>query len=724
MTRAFITTAISAWALFASASAANALEPWTDDHACIVCHANVVELRKASGDVHKDLSCNDCHVGRGNPHDTPDLGELQPFADKLAGKTRMRAGVLAACNKCHEKQATPWVESVHGPLTQVEVHGEQPDCLTCHGAAHQMAWSFNDKAEIVMQCSSCHGFAGEDGKPATSPYVVDTYRDTIHGRLLHLGNEKAASCTDCHSAHGVFAEADPRSTVNIKNRAQTCAQCHEGATESFAAAVSHEPPKIDHDTWAWIFTLFFSLLTFSTIALLVVHVLLDLFRSLRPHAHKHQTEDLHKASVRRDDEVQRFDIHQRIQHWGMMLSFTTLVVTGWPLKSAAVGQSSTFMDALGGAAAVGIIHRIAGGILIAVAVYHLIYLIVGIKRKTLKLSMIPGIKDARDLIGNIAFLLGLRKDRPKFGKFTYFEKFDYWAVFWGMLIMGLSGVMLWFPVAASGILPGEALELGRIAHSDEALLAALAIFLWHFYNVHLRPTIFPMSWVWLTGRISVETLYHEHREEYVRRFGDVPPVGLTAERPWHRRAAWSAIGLIAVVGIAVGVAFSDMDALSAKIEHLSEPPAAPEGTIAPAMHSKVPELPAVSRPKDPFGDCLTCHDKEAFEAGDKFPHKDHLDEYFEDEVKDAKCSMCHQPAWHSTKPVLLKVCYQCHDAGENGLPEKDDDDDADEQGVKPDDGGDDAADDNATPTAPAADDNATPTAPAADDNATPTAPAA
>jgi cytochrome b subunit of formate dehydrogenase len=128
--------------------------------------------------------------------------------------------------------------------------------------------------------------------------------------------------------------------------------------------------------------------------------------------------------------------------------------------------------------------------------------------------MVPGPKDAKHAVQNLLFFVGLRKERPNFPRFTYFEKFDYWAVFWGVLIMVGSGFVRWFPDLTVKYFPSWTYEIAHFAHADEAILAGLAIFVWHFYNVHLRPGIFPMSKVFLTGRLTMSELKHEHPAEY------------------------------------------------------------------------------------------------------------------------------------------------------------------------------------------------------------------
>lgn len=213
-------------------------------------------------------------------------------------------------------------------------------------------------------------------------------------------------------------------------------------------------------------------------------------------------------------EVQRFDLHQRLQHGLMALSFTLLVLTGWPLTTHGVGASQDLVGLFGGLEQTAWLHRVAAVGMVLAAVYHLFYLMGQAARGRLRFSMLPSPKDLADAAGNMMYFVGLRKTRPRFPRFTYFEKFDYWAVFWGVVIMAGSGTLRWFPDLATAYLPAWVYEIALHAHADEALLAALAIFLWHFYNVHLRPAVFPMSRVFITGRMTVAELEEEHGAEY------------------------------------------------------------------------------------------------------------------------------------------------------------------------------------------------------------------
>ena len=223
-------------------------------------------------------------------------------------------------------------------------------------------------------------------------------------------------------------------------------------------------------------------------------------------------------------EIERFDIIFRIQHVLMFTTFLLLSFTGWGLKFAhePQGLSSVWIRVWGGAETAGLIHRIAGVGMLLDFIWHVIYLayLFATKQMTinLKTTVIPLPKDVVDVVKNFMYFLGLSKEKARFGRFSYAQKFDYWAVFWGMFIIGFSGYALAFPMQVSYIIPQVASEwiwqLLWLMHSDEALLAIVFILFWHFYNEHLKPEVFPMSWIWITGKISTEKLKHHHPIEY------------------------------------------------------------------------------------------------------------------------------------------------------------------------------------------------------------------
>ena len=213
-------------------------------------------------------------------------------------------------------------------------------------------------------------------------------------------------------------------------------------------------------------------------------------------------------------EFERFSWNFRTQHLVLMVSCVILIITGLPLKFHEARVSHIFFDLIGGVQMSTLIHLIGAVGLIVVGVYHLLYLIASREGRRNFLALLPRPKDATDLFQMLRYFLGRTDRKPRFGRFSYVEKFDYWAVYWGMVIMIGSGLLLWFLETSLRFLPKFAADIAREAHSDEGLLATLAIIIWHLYNVHLNPEHFPMNRTFWTGMISEEEMRRHHPLEY------------------------------------------------------------------------------------------------------------------------------------------------------------------------------------------------------------------
>jgi cytochrome b subunit of formate dehydrogenase len=206
----------------------------------------------------------------------------------------------------------------------------------------------------------------------------------------------------------------------------------------------------------------------------------------------------------------RFNRNFRFQHIVMFSSVILLIVTGMPLKFPNFLLSRFVINFWGGIQYSTIVHRIGAGMLIYFMVHHFLYTILTRDGRRDFLLLLPKPGDAKDIVHNIRHFLGKRPDKPRFGRFSYIEKFDYWAVYWGCIIMIGSGLFLWFESTVLRFLPKYALDVAHEMHSDEAMLATLAIVIWHFYNVHFNPDRFPGTLLWWHGRMSE----HEMREEH------------------------------------------------------------------------------------------------------------------------------------------------------------------------------------------------------------------
>jgi len=218
------------------------------------------------------------------------------------------------------------------------------------------------------------------------------------------------------------------------------------------------------------------------------------------------------------EECERFSLLFRLQHVALLLSTLVLIVTGLPLRYSETSWAQAFFSWIGGVPVQAVVHRAAAALLIGVGSFHTAYItLTGEGRREL-LALFPRPKDFGDLLGNLAYFVGLVRRGPRFDRFSYVEKFDYWAVYWGIVIMVGSGLVLWQPALTMRVLPKYLLDIAHVIHSDEALLAAMAIAVWHFYNVHFNPDCFPMNWAWLTGRISRQQMKKHHPLEYEKRY--------------------------------------------------------------------------------------------------------------------------------------------------------------------------------------------------------------
>jgi cytochrome b subunit of formate dehydrogenase len=216
----------------------------------------------------------------------------------------------------------------------------------------------------------------------------------------------------------------------------------------------------------------------------------------------------------------RFHVPERIEHIILLVSFTGLALTGLPQKFAQNPFAQSMIDVFGGIEVVRIIHRVFATMLMAAGIYHggsITYKLFVLGQPP---YMLPSFSDLTDLIQTMAYNLGLRKEHPRMGRFNFEEKLEYWAVIWGMSIMILTGFMLWNPVATTRFLPGEAIPAAKTAHGNEAVLAVLAIIIWHMYNVLVAHRNLSM----FSGRIRREIMEEKHAEELERiEQGETPP---------------------------------------------------------------------------------------------------------------------------------------------------------------------------------------------------------
>jgi formate dehydrogenase gamma subunit len=223
------------------------------------------------------------------------------------------------------------------------------------------------------------------------------------------------------------------------------------------------------------------------------------------------------------DYIVRFNLQQRIEHFITMVVFAVLCLTGLPQKFYMTNWAHMIVDVLGGVDNTRWIHRIAGITLAISTVVHFTNGILLMLGKKTYFSMVPTKKDFEDVIQQLKYYLGMTDHHPQYDRFTYKEKFEYWGLVIGNVIMVVTGFVLFFPVQAANLIPGQIIPAAKVAHSNEGLMAFFVITIWHIFNAHLNPDVFPFDASIFTGKVSRERYVHEHPLELARLEGGAPP---------------------------------------------------------------------------------------------------------------------------------------------------------------------------------------------------------
>jgi predicted CXXCH cytochrome family protein len=438
--------------------------------------------------------CTDCHTTHFVLKDTDERSSVFP------------KNIPATCATCHKGIYTDYISSDHSILKS-DNKKKYPTCADCH-TAHGISDITKDKfmSQVTIQCGSCH----ED--------VAKTYLDTYHGKAYNLGYRGAAKCSDCHGAHSIYSASNPKSSVGSQNIVETCKKCHPDANKRFTGYLTHAThhnktkyPVLYYTFWGM------TTLLISVFGFFGVHLLLWFPRSIQ---------NMRKRKKERDSVVDkyhviRFSLSQRITHIFVILSFMMLALTGMMLKFSNMTWASKLAQLLGGVDSAGNIHRFAAFITFGYFTFHVVSLLrMKFKRHIPiskfifgKESLMFNKQDLIDFRDTLKWFFG-KGERPEYGRWTYWEKFDYFAVFWGVAVIGFSGLILWFPEFFTKIFPGWLINVAMIIHSDEALLAVGFIFTIHFFNTHLRPDAFPMDTVIFTGTVP----YEEYKKDRPREF--------------------------------------------------------------------------------------------------------------------------------------------------------------------------------------------------------------
>ena len=490
-------------ALAPATSPSSLVHPLQLPRTCGRCHADpelaerfsyrrVLPLAAYEASVHaqalargeKGADCSACHGSH----------EIRRASDPESRVHPQNVG--STCGDCHEEIASTYAESIHG---QALAHGigDAPSCVDCHGEHRILSPAERGSPVFATNlpkqtCGRCHGSLRMAERFGIDPNAVPAYEDSYHGLATRAGAVDTANCASCHGVHDILPSTDPRSHVHEENLAATCGSCHPGAGTRFAIGPVHVLPDVkEHVAVTWVRRIYLWLIGL-TIGGMLLHNGLDLYRKGRG------------ARVAAPPPAvggrPRMSLAFRWTHGFLALSFIVLVYTGFALKYPEALWARPLLqweDQLG---LRGLVHRIAAVVMLAAAATHLLHLAVSSEARACIRRMWPGRVDWAELKAKLGYLAGHEPHPPRSPWVGYGEKMEYLAVVWGTVVMAASGFVLWFESWALSWGPKWVTDLATVIHLYEAILATLAILVWHFYAVIFDPLVYPMDPAWWTGR--------------------------------------------------------------------------------------------------------------------------------------------------------------------------------------------------------------------------------
>lgn len=423
-----------------------------------------------------------------------------------------RYRIPALCGGCHDSAYSDYIQGVHGRALERGAT-DAAVCTDCHGEHAILPPS--DKESLVAPqrisvstCPQCHAAERIVKKYGLSVDSVKTYENSYHGLAYKFGYTKAANCASCHGYHLILPSTDPRSSIHPSNLPKTCGKCHPGASLNFAKGKAHPElkPRIEKKdigaTVKFYVRLIYFILIPVTILGMFFHNLLDYIYRLR----------IKYRELKEKGGYLRLTLSERIQHAILLITFFTLAISGFALKfkwSIPWFESGEEEVVRRG------IHRVAAILFVIVSIYHIYYLIFTKRGREWIRYMFPSLKDIKDVIGALLHYLGLG-EHPKFDRFSYIEKAEYYALIWGSVIMIVTGFVMWFETEVMKYLPLWFVDVCTMIHYYEAILATLAIFVWHLYHVLIKPGAHKTNIAFIAGKLSEEEMEEEHPLELER----------------------------------------------------------------------------------------------------------------------------------------------------------------------------------------------------------------
>ena len=468
--------------------------------ACSGCHAHIASEHAAS--VHGQAikrgneaapACAICH---GDVHET------------LSARTAdFRKAQPDTCGMCHSDVAAQFKASVHGQAIAGGIMGAAV-CTDCHGEhsiqAPKSTASSVHKSHVRETCAQCHANVRLSRKFGLPSDRVVSFDSSFHGLAAKAGSQTVANCASCHGVHNILASSDTASTTHAKNLPATCGRCHPGAGQRFALGPVHLwPGRTEPASVAWVRRIYLVLIP-VLIGLMLLHNFGDWLRKLW-HARLSATRDLYRYAPQ--PVTFRMYRFERLLHAMLAITFILLGLTGFQLKYPDEWWSRPW-------ALRGLVHRGAAVVFIIAGLMHVVSLAASPRLRRHWKHLWPRYTDVSEALQSFLYSLGLRRAKPPISPYSFIEKAEYWAVVWGGVVMTATGLLLWADNLTLRWLPKEALDFATSLHFYEAVLACLAIVIWHFYMVIFDPEVYPIDTAWLTG-YSVR----KHHEDDAREAG-------------------------------------------------------------------------------------------------------------------------------------------------------------------------------------------------------------
>lgn len=485
-----------------SSDPASPVHPSSQGETCGVCHGSgqpappgvrtIRPIEAYTASVHAEAvhngeigpGCSDCHTAH------------SPLPVTDPASSIHRSNVADTCGDCHRKITRQFQRSIHGLAAEAGVL-DSPVCTDCHGEHRILAVGAPDSPVSATNiptrvCGPCHSDLKLGEKYGLPADQVPSYDESFHGLAARGGSQRVANCASCHGVHDILPSSDPDSLIHPDNLAATCGNCHPGAGSLFAIGPVHVLAEDTPNIVAyWIRAIYIPLI-WVTVVGMVLHNLLDLVKKTRTYSLWRRRAP-EQCVIR-----ERMSLPFRITHAIAAVSFIVLVVTGFALKYPESWWAAPLQA--WNSELRGIVHRVASVGLMGACVFHVVHIAVSGRARRQMAAFLPKAADFREFAHRLGYNLGRRSEPPAPVRVGYVEKVEYWAALWGTAITAVTGLLLWFENFMLAWLPGWVPEAASVLHFLEAVLATLAILVWHFYFVLFDPAVYPMDTAWLTGK--------------------------------------------------------------------------------------------------------------------------------------------------------------------------------------------------------------------------------